>query len=324
MASPYVYTPAVSYTPTPYTQNLSNTPMGSPYIPPQPFGHSPYTPVASLPHTPQTPSHPLPNALNLVPFPGFADPSFVGAWDFPPRQRRLSGYGGNEYAPYPPFGGHVRRHSFNGQYPTAPPMFQYSPFQAQTPLPQSTLWLPAAAPTPAPTTIQIHPGLDGLNWRGHTHFNLSLKEFAPSKYLSTGQFVLLSPDDLGQQATIPAMTNLRIICDLIPQWPIDIRLDASQFVPGTIPPPIKVLDVFIVVHKSLQEQISHNEWRKLTEEDVLKVSKAYTRRCRLQQVSELNERKEGVKKVDFLLKNIWFRGLVPTPDPTVFKLVVGP
>jgi len=128
---------------------------------------------------------------------------------------------------------------------------------------------------------------------------------------------------MSHQATWPPATRLRVICDLIPQWPIDLVLDDSLYVPGTVPPPIKVGDLLAAIHRTLHERITHDDWGRLTEEQVVAVSRAYTRRCRMLPQHEMTERKDGVKKVDFLLKNVWFRGLVPTTDPTVVKLIVG-
>jgi len=324
MSGPYVYTPpGVQYASTPYVQSHHSPVVNSPYIPPQTFKYSPYAQPGSLPHTPPTPYAHLPHH---VLFPSTGDPNIGGAWDYPQRQRRLSGYGGTDnahyYTPYiaPPTG-HVRRHSFNGQF--QPPPFQTTPAAFQTPLPPSTLWHPPGAVS----TLQMHPGLDGLNWRGQTFINLSMKVFNPSKSLGNGQYVLLSPEDLSHTATWPPITQLRIICDMIPQWPIDLILDEYGVLPGTLPPPITIYDVLYRIHTRLHEQITHDDWRMLPAEKESAVSRAFTKRCKLLPQEEDSEIKRGVKRVDFLLNKVWFKGLVPVPGHgmgfEVAKLIVS-
>lgn len=142
-------------------------------------------------------------------------------------------------------------------------------------------------------------------------FDLSLATFAPIRYLGPGQSALLSADELNQPATHPPINRLQIICDLIPQWPINLEYNAPT---NGLPPPITVYDVMLAVWQNLQVGISHVDWAKLSMGEETQVARAYTRRCRTAATQEMMLRAQGVKKVDFLLDKVHFKGLLRIGD----------
>ncbi|KAF8902058.1 hypothetical protein CPB84DRAFT_1846478 [Gymnopilus junonius] len=127
-------------------------------------------------------------------------------------------------------------------------------------------------------------------------------------------------EELDRLATQPPISRLHIVCDLIPNWPIDMTYNAP---PGhsVTPPPITVGDVLSAIYNALQMRISQMDWATLTPEAVQLVSRAYTKRCRAVPTAELMLRNQGVKKIDFLLGKVWFKGLQRVGD--VVKLVVA-
>ena len=56
--------------------------------------------------------------------------------------------------------------------------------------------------------------------------------------------------------------------------------------------------------------ISHVDWAKLSMTEETQVARAYTKRCRSAASQEMMIRAQGVKKVDFLLEKVWFKGLL--------------
>lgn len=320
MTTPFVYTPVVvGYVATPYSYN--STPGHSPFIPPQPFRQSPYTPTTSLPPTPQTPNVGLPSTSQQVPpFPA-APPQQSVRWK-PTRKRTLStGYeGGDTLQPGTPH--HSRRHSFGQPYVPPPAVPQV---QAQASYqPTVTYSIPPAPWAPndrTPVAVQVNPVLDGLNWQGRTSFALNSKRFSPHRVTNERQLAQFSNAEYLQPAVWPPVNRLRILCDLIP-WPIELTPNPNQYPAGTLPPPITVADVLIAIHYNLHKQIGRADFDRLEKDKKDAVSRAYHKRCKMDPNLELVERGEGVKQVDFLRKHVWFRGLIPTPDPTVMKMIV--
>jgi len=76
-------------------------------------------------------------------------------------------------------------------------------------------------------------------------------------------------------------------------------------------PPISLGDVLVAVHMHMQRQISHADWGKLTQKEMVSVGRAYTERCRVAaQGTAEHELAQGVKRVDFLLGRTKMVGLV--------------
>ncbi|EMD40404.1 hypothetical protein CERSUDRAFT_80076 [Gelatoporia subvermispora B] len=171
-------------------------------------------------------------------------------------------------------------------------------------------------------TTQIHPLLDGEPADGPLLlFDISRSAFQPRRLSSPGQAngAPLSLDELGQQATHPAVTRMTITCDIIKQWPItleafDRERPRSPYLDVPIPSrdsnvPITVGDVLVAIHRSLQQRISHVDWARLSQSDAADVARAYTRRCRTYPSAEAFEAAQGVRRVDYLLDKYMFKGL---------------
>jgi hypothetical protein len=169
-------------------------------------------------------------------------------------------------------------------------------------------------------TFLIHPYLNGEAPRPDFYFNLSTSTFSPMRLVAPGQSALLTLDDLSQPATHPPITRLRIVCDAIPQWPTELQYNPYAAAAAAIPlsaggggggaPPITLGDVLIALHRSLQLRISHLDWARLNVSEETAVARAYTRRCRAVPHLAQFEASQGVRRVDYLLDRVVFRGLV--------------
>jgi len=316
MSGPYVYTPQVDYFSSPYAVPFYNQ-QSSPFIPELPLNGSPYrspfSQAASLPPSPNLTNSPLPSFYpSAAPFPGAPDGYF--------------------YAP-DPYGRRERRGSWNGDAApqTGSPWLRvprrqrsrsdagYSPFQffdPTNPRPSATPYGPYV-PTPQ---LFLHPWLNAENYRSDLILDLSSPQFQPLRFVGDNQTVLISLEELDQLATQPPIYKLHIVCDLIPNWPIDMTYNAP---PGYSPmaTPITVGDVLSAIYNAMQMRISQMDWATLTPEAVQLVSRAYTKRCRAIPTAELMLRNQGVKKIDFLLGKIWFKGLQRVGD--IVKLIVA-
>ena len=140
-------------------------------------------------------------------------------------------------------------------------------------------------------------------------------------------FATLAVYDLEQPATSPQMTRVRIVCDAIPQWPVDIRVIGTSLSPHrrgrAALPYLSLEDVVRAVHASLQHNISHEEWGRLNTAEETEVARAYTRRFKAcgSSYAAREQQAQGVKRVDFLLRNTWFKGFTwLEPENRVEKL----
>jgi hypothetical protein len=126
---------------------------------------------------------------------------------------------------------------------------------------------------------------------------------------------------------------MRIICDVIPQWPIELEYTPYDIrgEPVSMPsingsvPPISLGDVLYAIHRALHTQITHLDWGRLTLSEEIATARAYTRRCRSVPSVAQYEASEGVKRVDFLLERYVFKGLVRAPGEDGYdewKLIV--
>ncbi|KAJ4488639.1 hypothetical protein C8R41DRAFT_405609 [Lentinula lateritia] len=340
MSGPYVYTPHSPYAPAPSGYMISNhqTPQNSPFIPNATlYPASPYSNPASIGGSPQIPALSLvpPGSPNTVPFP------YEPAWNqnmyaAPVRQRRPS-YHGDFIPPTSPFlsDGYrldsdpyfrERRRSFGGSY--------YQPGWA------SSTYMGAIAPPASPSGFMLHPWLNADVWKGDFVLDLTSRDFRPLQINPAGQARPCPVEYLNQSATHPPITRLRIVSDLLPEWPIDIAY-RQQYVGGLsssisaawtpgfgidttgTQAPITFLDVLINVHRSLHQRITHDDFNRLSLSQERAVTKAYYRRCRAAGSFETAERGQGVKRVDYLLDRKWFRGCILDWDAGVFRLVVA-
>jgi len=122
-----------------------------------------------------------------------------------------------------------------------------------------------------------------------------------------------------EPATHPPLTRLRIICDAIPNWPIDLEFRQANATPYSPyspnqfafqqqapPAPISLADVLIAVHQAMHRRITHEDWAKLNRHDSRAITKAYIKRCGMSEY----EKSQGVKRVDFLLGRTRMVGLI--------------
>ena len=313
MTSSFVYSPPISqvnYRNSPYLAPFYHQAY-SPFIPELTLS-SPYTRNASLPPSPNpgfTIPIPSPYPSNQVPFPGSPDSVYPpDPWT---RERRPSWHGDGGPATNattawlnPPPQGYQRQQtrSFGG-YPFNQPGLDGN-------WPATSPYSPYTPPLMQPLTM--HPWLNAEIPRSDFVFNLSMPHFAPMRYIGNNQTILLSPEELSQPATHPPIYQLQIQCDLIPNWPITLQYNANPYRSAntypTVAPPITLGDVLSAVHNSLNLGITQYDWIALSPEQERAVSRAYTKRCKAIGSSTMLQN-EGVKRVDFLLDKVWFRGL---------------
>jgi hypothetical protein len=178
--------------------------------------------------------------------------------------------------------------------------------------------------------FHLHPFLNGESPRPDFYFDLALPKFSPVLWTGPSQVTPLTMEHFSQPATHPPITRLRIICDTIPQWPIDLEYNpyhqGGLSIPAA-PIPITLGDILIAIHRSLHTRISHMDWAKLSASEETAVARAYTRRCKsIPSVAQF-EASQGVRRVDYLLDKNRFRGLLRHSSGDgfeTFKLVVGP
>ena len=132
--------------------------------------------------------------------------------------------------------------------------------------------------------------------------------------LGTYNFVTLGSYDLEQPAMNLQMTCMHIVCDVIPQWPVDLQVIGMSLSlhcrRWSALPYLTLEDVIQAIHTSLHHNISHGEWGRLSRSQKTDVARVYTRRLKSSgsEWVERQQQSEGVKWVDFLLKNCWFKG----------------
>lgn len=308
MSSPFYFTPAPptqqDLQPSPYLYQFRNQSRVSPHIPT----------VSLDPSAPNTPSR----QVRFLDDDPWAAP--------PPRSRRPSWHAGmatpNLGVPGTPGFGfsstnfqtfglpedRSRRRSFDSRSYQRPVIPEYH---------QGNLWTPG---TPYPIQTQIHPLLSGPSSEPRSQpifFDLSSSSFNPLRVIGAGRVEPISTQELAEPATHPPTTRLNITCDKTPRWPIllDYNLAAAAAnggylsgSPSTVP--ITLGDVLYAIYTSMQTQISHIEWARLSNTEETAISRAYTRRCRAIPSMEELLASQGVRRVDYLLKKCMVAGLV--------------
>jgi hypothetical protein len=293
----------------PYFQFPITTDSGSTHRPSRSWQGSPHMSPAVLP-----------TLLSVVQAP--APPVDTPVTPFYQRALLHPGYSGS------------RRHSFHNAYvpvqPAAPavtswpsvpaPYFTYSPGWALTPVD-----LPGA---------QLHDLINGEIIPHQLYVNFAGVHLVFKKRTGSSHHdvTTMSRYELEQPATNPQMTHLRVVCDAIPQWPVDLQVIGTSMSPhrrrrSTLPY-LTLEDVLHAVHATLHRQISHWEWACLSTSQEMDVACAYTRRCKSSGscFSVRQQQSEGVKRVDFLLENTWFKGftwLEPESGVERLKLHLG-
>jgi len=332
MSGTYVYIPHQQYPNSNYAENTVYTPV-SPFIPNAALYRSPYTDNIPLPDSPSFSFTEFPSASEDSTFPNTPlNRPRRGSWHVEPSYPFYTPPS-PFFLPLPdtpdPF--YRRRHSFS-LYPQ-PAIRTWDPY-----------YPPFLNPPVSPAQLHIHPWLNAQTWSGEFLFNLADRRFNPMRKHLSGILRTISPagmDILYQAATYPPLNRLRIICDIIPQWPIDLRHQLDMMPDGSgmsfdttrtsAFPPITLLDILIQVHRSLHTRITHVDWAKLTLEEEMAVSKAYRKRCHaVGSTGTIGSREavqaellQGVKRVDFLLERIWFKGCVMDLERGIMRLIVG-
>ncbi len=228
-----------------------------------------------------------------------------------------------------------RRHSFDAAFvPVQPAATNVTPWPT-VPAPYYTYspgwggYGPMELPRP-----QLHNLINGDIIAPHLYLNFADPDLVFRKRTGSGIHHLstLSSYDLEQPATHPQMTRVRIVCDMIPQWPVDLQVLGTSISPHrrrrAALPYITLEDVIHAVHASLHRKISHQEWGRLTTSQETDVARAYTRRYKSSgsEWSERRQQAEGVKRADFLLKTTWFKGFIwldPENGVERLRLLVG-
>jgi hypothetical protein len=228
-----------------------------------------------------------------------------------------------------------RRHSFDAAFAPVQPMATAATPWPTVPAPYYTYasgWT-GMAPMELPRP-QLHNLINGDIVAPHLSVNFVEADLVFRKRTGSGIYHLssLSSYDLEQPATHPQMTRVRIVCDMIPQWPVDLQVLGTSLSPHRRRRPalpyLSLEDVVQAVHASLHRKISHQEWGRLSTSQETDVARAYTRRYKSagSEWTERQQQAEGVKRVDFLLKTTWFKGftwLDPENGVERLKLLVG-
>jgi hypothetical protein len=192
---------------------------------------------------------------------------------------------------------------------------------------------------PAPRELQhqrpqLHNLINGeiITHRLHVNFADPDLEFRKRPRSGDHHLVTLSAYDLEQPATNPPMTRVKIVYDAILQWPVDLHVIGTSLSPHrrrrAALPYLTLEDVVHAMHASLHRKISHGEWGVLSASWKTEVARAYTRRYKASgsDWAVRRQQSEGVKRVDFLLKNMWFKGftwLEPENGVERLKLLLG-
>ncbi|KAF9050867.1 hypothetical protein BDZ89DRAFT_594305 [Hymenopellis radicata] len=151
-----------------------------------------------------------------------------------------------------------------------------------------------------PPAMQLNPWLTpsgtGL-W-----FDLTMSQFSP-RYIvdAQGSQMPLPDHELALPATHPAVAGLHLVFDVLPQYPLDVSAGGA---------PLTLRHVFEAVYGFMQRQIAQDDYDMLGFEQKKVVAKAYTRRCNALGPAAAKEKERGIKRVDFLVGKVLFRGLV--------------
>jgi hypothetical protein len=174
----------------------------------------------------------------------------------------------------------------------------------------------ACAPLPALSGMpgHIHPALSGAHGRHTIVFDVA----------SDPADLGLSPRVLAEPATSPPLPCLFILLPGTP-WHISIHPSSSK---GAY---VTVADVLTGIYRGLRRQVQKEEVETLpvSQPFMASVRQAFYSRCsRLTRVVDAaavdSEARKGIRRIDFLLGNHMFRGLLATPDsPDMWKLSVS-
>ncbi|KAF9461046.1 hypothetical protein BDZ94DRAFT_1374307 [Collybia nuda] len=172
-----------------------------------------------------------------------------------------------------------------------------------------------------PRSLYVNPWINAEAPRRDFIFDLSSTAYLPLRRFDNGHSSLLTPTRLSEAATLPALMCLRIVCDMIPEWPIDIDARNNR---GS-PPLILLTNVLSQIYKHMQRQILREDWEKLSLIARQEVIKQYTQRCTVAGSIVEQERASGIKQVDFLQGKTRMVGLLLDGEVNglcIMKLIV--
>ncbi|KAJ6627511.1 hypothetical protein B0H10DRAFT_1994944 [Mycena sp. CBHHK59/15] len=174
----------------------------------------------------------------------------------------------------------------------------------------------ACAPLPA-INGHIHDAL-----RAHSRPRMAFDVSYDPAY-TVASSPVLSSRVLAEAATSPCLPCVSIISDLLP-WRIDIHPSSSK--PGAY---VTVADVLNGIYHALRHPLSGEELAATPAAIVPSIRQAFHSRCsRLAYANDptaaKSEARRGIRRIDFLLGNHQFVGLLSTSqNPDVWKLVVS-
>ncbi|KAJ7151853.1 hypothetical protein C8R43DRAFT_1004503 [Mycena crocata] len=144
------------------------------------------------------------------------------------------------------------------------------------------------------------------------HYDISL---SPSS--TSTNFMAVSPADFHESAVHPPQPNLSLLTPYLP-WTIPVSASNKLFV--------TVADVLHALHLSLRTNVTPTEFQTLgTPKLMRRTAAAYTQRYeRLSgQWGYEEEKRHGVRRVDFLMGCTLLQGISPTDrDPTLWQFHV--
>jgi hypothetical protein len=159
---------------------------------------------------------------------------------------------------------------------------------------------PSSAHKPGPAHVLLHPMLTFARTPS-IHFDVS----SPPSAI-TAHHHALSSRVLAEPATSPPLSHLTLLSAHLP-WSIPVRPGSSK--PGAF---VTVGDVFTVLYRALRVNITGHEYNSLPPGgDQHRAKGAYEKRCRRirDPRGAAEERKGGMKRVDFLMGRLLFTGL---------------
>ncbi|KZS92187.1 hypothetical protein SISNIDRAFT_486723 [Sistotremastrum niveocremeum HHB9708] len=174
---------------------------------------------------------------------------------------------------------------------------------------KATVRSPASSSTTEPES-QAH-WLLGYNAR-HKYLQCDLSLPETHMRCFTDRSSTIPPDVLKEHATSPPTRVLHIVCDDF-AWPIKVTN-----VNG-----VTCNDVLDAVRNVLSLNVTGDEWKRIISPAREAVKAAFARRCRSSHALEEWEKRQGLRRVDFLCdKTIW-DGLYPKPGkPGVWILAL--
>ncbi|KAJ7027810.1 hypothetical protein C8F04DRAFT_1121393 [Mycena alexandri] len=221
---------------------------------------------------------------------------------------------------------HVRFSSVNKIYSLPPPPLLSRAVSSSAsslgPLtPPPLPYMGFAVPTP-----QMSKGpfsnASGMNRRAHNLLALStnpILRYNVSQHPSTisTHHSGVAPAAFLEPAIYPPQQAITLVTPHLP-WSIQVSAVNGRYV--------TVGDMLLTVHRTLQMNSTPAEFNMLrTEQLMRRVSRAYTQRCeRLRgQRGYAEEKRGGIKRVDFLMGYTSFQGIAPTADPDVWTLSIS-